>query len=166
MQVRKVQSLLAPVQLPIITPSIPLHSTASFAGLKPRKMQTLAVIGGGLMGSGIATALVLNGLDVILKEVRQLCLHYVAPLQIKRTAAHPCTRQTRPPSLGSHAPLSSPPLPLLLPAQVNQQFLDGGMTRIKSNLASRVKKGAMTQAQADAALARVKGALDYADFKR
>ena len=40
------------------------------------------------------------------------------------------------------------------------------MTRIKSNLASRVKKGAMTQAQADAALARVKGALDYADFKR
>ena len=33
-------------------------------------MQTLAVIGGGLMGSGIATALVLNGLDVILKEVR------------------------------------------------------------------------------------------------
>ena len=70
-----------------------------------------------------------------------------------------------PPSLAS-CPPSSPLSVPLSPAQVNQQFLDGGMTRIKSNLASRVKKGAMTQAQADAALARVKGALDYADFKR
>ena len=50
--------------------------------------------------------------------------------------------------------------------EVNQQFLDGGMARIKSNLASRVKKGAMTQAQADAAMSKVKGALDYADFKK
>lgn len=40
------------------------------------------------------------------------------------------------------------------------------MGRVKSNLASRVKKGAMSQAAADAALARVKGALDYSDFKR
>lgn len=44
--------------------------------------------------------------------------------------------------------------------------LQSGMGRVKSNLASRVKKGAMSQAAADAALARVKGALDYADFKR
>ena len=40
------------------------------------------------------------------------------------------------------------------------------MSRIKSNLSSRVKKGAMTQAAADAALAKVKGTIDYSDFKR
>lgn len=61
------------------------------AGLKPRSMKCVAVLGGGLMGSGIATALALAGYSVLLKEV-------------------------------------------------NQQFLDGGMGRIKSNLASRVSK--------------------------
>ncbi|GBF93062.1 hypothetical protein Rsub_05673 [Raphidocelis subcapitata] len=85
------------------------------AGLKPRPMRVVAVLGGGLMGSGIATALALAGVDVILKEV-------------------------------------------------NQQFLDGGMGRVKANLASRVKKGKMAQAAADATLARVKGSLDYASF--
>ncbi len=38
------------------------------------------------------------------------------------------------------------------------------MGRIKSNLASRVKKGKMSQAAADAAMAKVKGTLDYNDF--
>ncbi|TJX44785.1 hypothetical protein E8P77_29755, partial [Soehngenia saccharolytica] len=37
-------------------------------GLKPRKISKVAVVGGGLMGSGIATALVLSGYPVILKE--------------------------------------------------------------------------------------------------
>lgn len=41
------------------------------AGLKPRPLQKLAVIGGGLMGSGIATASTLAGMDVVLKEVNQ-----------------------------------------------------------------------------------------------
>lgn len=41
------------------------------AGLKPRKVQRVAVLGGGLMGSGIATALVLANVDVLLKEVNQ-----------------------------------------------------------------------------------------------
>ena len=40
----------------------------------------------------------------------------------------------------------------------------GGLARIKSNLASRVKKGKMTQEAADAVFARVKGTLDYNDF--
>ncbi|KAI8468942.1 MAG: ClpP/crotonase-like domain-containing protein [Monoraphidium minutum] len=84
-------------------------------GLSPRPLRTVAVLGGGLMGSGIATALALAGVDVILKEV-------------------------------------------------NQTFLDGGMARVKSNLASRVKKGRMTQAAMDATLGRVRGALDYAPF--
>lgn len=38
-------------------------------GLKPRKIQKVAVIGGGLMGSGIVTALILSGYSVLLKEV-------------------------------------------------------------------------------------------------
>ncbi|XP_059634955.1 peroxisomal fatty acid beta-oxidation multifunctional protein AIM1 [Cornus florida] len=38
-------------------------------GLKPRPVKKVAVIGGGLMGSGIATALILGNIYVILKEV-------------------------------------------------------------------------------------------------
>lgn len=39
------------------------------AGLKARKVRKVAVIGGGLMGSGIATAGLLAGQEVIIKEV-------------------------------------------------------------------------------------------------
>lgn len=39
------------------------------AGLTARKVCKVAVIGGGLMGSGIATAGLLAGQDVIIKEV-------------------------------------------------------------------------------------------------
>ncbi|KAK1365379.1 peroxisomal fatty acid beta-oxidation multifunctional protein AIM1 [Heracleum sosnowskyi] len=38
-------------------------------GLKPRPVKKVAVIGGGLMGSGIATALILSNIYVILKEI-------------------------------------------------------------------------------------------------
>lgn len=38
-------------------------------GLVPRRVTKVAVIGGGLMGSGIATALILSSYPVILKEV-------------------------------------------------------------------------------------------------
>ena len=38
-------------------------------GLKPRHIKKVAVIGGGLMGSGIATALLLSNINVVLKEV-------------------------------------------------------------------------------------------------
>ncbi|XP_021741486.1 peroxisomal fatty acid beta-oxidation multifunctional protein AIM1-like [Chenopodium quinoa] len=41
----------------------------SDVGLKPRRMKKVAVIGGGLMGSGIATALLLGNIQVVLKEV-------------------------------------------------------------------------------------------------
>lgn len=44
-------------------------------------------------------------------------------------------------------------------------FPQGGLNRIKANIASRVKKGRMKPAEAEAALKRVKGALDYNDFK-
>ena len=36
---------------------------------------------------------------------------------------------------------------------------------MKSNLASAVKKGKMSQEAADAVMQRVKGTLDYSDFK-
>ncbi|XP_051152677.1 glyoxysomal fatty acid beta-oxidation multifunctional protein MFP-a [Andrographis paniculata] len=40
-------------------------------GLKPRKVKKVAILGGGLMGSGIATALILSNYPVILKEVNE-----------------------------------------------------------------------------------------------
>lgn len=40
-------------------------------GLMPRKVSKVAVVGGGLMGSGIATALILSNYQVILKEVNE-----------------------------------------------------------------------------------------------
>ncbi|KAE8647115.1 hypothetical protein Csa_021742 [Cucumis sativus] len=40
-------------------------------GLTPRRINKVAVIGGGLMGSGIATALILSNYPVILKEVNE-----------------------------------------------------------------------------------------------
>ncbi|XP_071722079.1 LOW QUALITY PROTEIN: peroxisomal fatty acid beta-oxidation multifunctional protein MFP2-like [Rutidosis leptorrhynchoides] len=40
-------------------------------GLKPRRVKKVAILGGGLMGSGIATALILSGYPVILKEVNE-----------------------------------------------------------------------------------------------
>ncbi|XP_044486723.1 glyoxysomal fatty acid beta-oxidation multifunctional protein MFP-a-like [Mangifera indica] len=40
-------------------------------GLMPRQVNKVAILGGGLMGSGIATALILSGYPVILKEVNE-----------------------------------------------------------------------------------------------
>lgn len=41
------------------------------AGLKPRRLKRVAVLGGGLMGSGICTASALAGCEVLLKEVNE-----------------------------------------------------------------------------------------------
>eukprot|EP01018_Ginkgo_biloba_P007978 Gb_20831 [translate_table: standard] len=43
-------------------------------GLKPRQIERVGVIGGGFMGSCIATALVLANIPVVLKEVNAICL--------------------------------------------------------------------------------------------
>ncbi|KAB5537371.1 hypothetical protein DKX38_014904 [Salix brachista] len=85
-------------------------------GLVPRRVKKVAVLGGGLMGSGIATALVLSNYPVILKEV-------------------------------------------------NNQFLQAGIGRVKANLQSRVKKGRMTQEKFEKTMSLLKGALDYESFK-
>ncbi len=84
-------------------------------GLKPRRIKAVGVIGGGLMGAGIAAACVLNGIAVVLKEV-------------------------------------------------NQQFLDGGLARVRANVESVAKKRKMAPDAVAAILGRVRGALDYADF--
>ena len=38
-------------------------------GLRARPPKKVGVIGGGLMGSGIATACILSGIEVVLKEI-------------------------------------------------------------------------------------------------
>uniref|UniRef100_A0A0D6QWP2 3-hydroxyacyl-CoA dehydrogenase n=1 Tax=Araucaria cunninghamii TaxID=56994 RepID=A0A0D6QWP2_ARACU len=68
------------------------------------------------MGSGIATALILSGYPVILKEV-------------------------------------------------NDQFLQAGLDRIKANLKSRVKKGKMSQEKFDKTISLVQGVLSYENFR-
>ncbi|KAM3240126.1 hypothetical protein ACQJBY_053672 [Aegilops geniculata] len=84
--------------------------------LKPRKIRKVAVIGGGLMGSGIATALLVSNIFVVLKEV-------------------------------------------------NPQFLQRGQKTIAGNLEGLVKRGSLTKDKMSKAIALLKGALDYSDFK-
>ena len=50
--------------------------------LKPRPIKTVAVLGGGLMGSGIATATLVAGMDVVLKEVNQKFLDVSIPCKV------------------------------------------------------------------------------------
>lgn len=85
-------------------------------GLVPRRIKKVAILGGGLMGSGIATALILSGYPVVLKEV-------------------------------------------------NEKFLQGGISRVKANLQSRVKKGSMTQKKFEKTLSLLTGVLDYESFR-
>lgn len=51
------------------TSELPQVPNVTDRGLKPRQVKKVAVIGGGLMGSGIATALILSNIDVVLKEI-------------------------------------------------------------------------------------------------
>ncbi|EHA8590170.1 hypothetical protein COCNU_scaffold015884G000010 [Cocos nucifera] len=85
-------------------------------GLKPRGILKVAIVGGGLMGSGIATALILSNYLVILKEV-------------------------------------------------NENFLQSGIGRVRANLQGHVKKGKMTQEECGKALSLLIGVLDYKHFK-
>lgn len=85
-------------------------------GLKPRPVRRVAVIGGGLMGSGIVTALITAKIPVLLKEV-------------------------------------------------NTEFLQQGLDRVKANFSGRLKKGRMTQDQVDKILSLLKGTLSYDEFR-
>ena len=48
--------------------------------------------------------------------------------------------------------------------EVNQQFADAGVGRIRKNLESRLKKGKLTQQKFDQTLARLHPQIDYAGF--
>lgn len=142
------------------------------AGLKPRKIGHVAVLGGGLMGSGIATALVLAGVNVTLKEVNQQFLD-VSRADAGARAAAMCwparrwsrpQRRCRPCAPPAHSALVSHSLSLFSLSFSRLSPPQSGLGRIKSNLASRVRKGAMSQAAADAALGRAAGALTYNGF--
>ncbi|XP_024538949.1 glyoxysomal fatty acid beta-oxidation multifunctional protein MFP-a isoform X1 [Selaginella moellendorffii] len=84
-------------------------------GLKPKVVKKVAVIGGGFMGSGIVTALILSNIKVVLKEV-------------------------------------------------NSDFLQQGLNRVKGNLQSRVKKGKLSKDKFERAISLVEGVLDYEQF--
>ncbi|KAH7439899.1 hypothetical protein KP509_04G080700 [Ceratopteris richardii] len=85
-------------------------------GLKPRQVKKVAIVGGGLMGSGIATAFVLNNIPVVLKEL-------------------------------------------------NENFLQQGLNRIKGNIDNRAKRGGLSKEKHSKALSLINGTLDYKDFK-
>ena len=85
-------------------------------GLRPRKMKKIAILGGGLMGSGIATACILAGHNVIIKEI-------------------------------------------------NEKFMQGGLDRVAANIKSRVKKGKMSEAAAQAVLSKLQGTISYDGFR-
>ncbi|XP_044471440.1 peroxisomal fatty acid beta-oxidation multifunctional protein AIM1 [Mangifera indica] len=88
----------------------------SDVGLKPRVVKKVAVIGGGLMGSGIATAIILSNMHVVLKEV-------------------------------------------------NSEYLLQGIKRIEANVRALVTRGKLTEDKANKALSKLKGVLDYSEFK-
>ncbi|KAF5953426.1 hypothetical protein HYC85_006282 [Camellia sinensis] len=85
-------------------------------GLVPRRISKVAILGGGLMGSGIATALILSNYPVVLKEV-------------------------------------------------NENFLQAGVGRVRANLQSRVKKGKMNEEKFLKNLSLLKGVLDFESFR-
>ncbi|CAL5343341.1 unnamed protein product [Camellia sinensis] len=85
-------------------------------GLIPRRISKVSIFGGGLMGSGIATALILSNYPVVLKEV-------------------------------------------------NENFLQAGVGRVRANLQSRVKKGKMNEEKFLKNLSLLKGVLDYESFR-
>ncbi|KAL9154311.1 hypothetical protein ABFS82_10G106000 [Erythranthe guttata] len=81
-------------------------------GRKPRPVKKVAVIGGGLMGSGIATALILGDISVLLKEI-------------------------------------------------NSEYLLKGIKTVEAN----IRGLELTDDKAEKALMRLKGVVDYSEFK-
>lgn len=122
------------------------------AGLRPRPIKRVAVLGGGLMGSGIATACALAGIDVLLKEVNQKFLDvsvhsvYWSVLLLGWHAISLWLLLGDSWSLNMQAP----------PTPTHPTPMQAGLGRIQANLTSRVKKGRMSEAAAQAAMARVK----------
>jgi len=121
-------------------------------GLVPRRVKKVAVLGGGLMGSGIATALVLSNYPVILKEVNNQFLQ--AGIGRVRGGAW-----------DQLLILSSCNLALLWFYLMKFYGCDKLFFFHAANLQSRVKKGRMTQEKFEKTMSLLKGALDYESFK-
>ena len=83
------------------------------AGLKPRKMKKVAVLGGGLMGSGIATASALAGMDVLIKEVNDKFLQARRCLGTPAESAAPPRHWLR--RMRQHNALTSAPAESIVP---------------------------------------------------
>lgn len=45
--------------------------------IRPRRLQKVGILGGGLMGSGIATSLLMAGCEVYLKEINEEFLNVI-----------------------------------------------------------------------------------------
>ncbi|KAG5407263.1 hypothetical protein IGI04_013382 [Brassica rapa subsp. trilocularis] len=95
-------------------------------GLKPRHMKKVAVIGGGLMGSGIATALLLSNIRVVIKEINsEYLLKGIKSVE------------------GSHLILSRPYPFEYLSANLNSLVSRGKMTQDKAGEAFSLLKGVL-----------------------
>ena len=68
--------LFSPASRALVHVFLAQRGTGRLPGARgpPRRTSRAAVIGGGLMGSGIATAMVLAGVEVLLKEINQAAL--------------------------------------------------------------------------------------------
>jgi enoyl-CoA hydratase/3-hydroxyacyl-CoA dehydrogenase len=115
---------------------------ATDLGLMPRKITKVAILGGGLMGSGIATTLILSNYPVILKEVNEKFLNAGID-RIKGNCFIICLH------FGESFDTLDRLTILFSPA----------------NLQSRVRKGKMTKERYEKAMSLVIGVLDYDSFR-
>lgn len=110
-------------------------------GLTARKIKKAAIVGGGLMGSGIATILILNNFNVVLKEVNEQFLS-AGINRIKGT-------------------LLFAALFFGIAFIVPQKFV----LLCSVNLQSLVRKGQLTEEDYEKKLSLLCGALDYEQFR-
>ncbi|KAJ0772434.1 putative isomerase, 3-hydroxyacyl-CoA dehydrogenase, Enoyl-CoA hydratase [Helianthus annuus] len=118
-------------------------------GLKPRPIKKVAVIGGGLMGSGIATALIISNINVVLKEVNSEYL--TKGIKVIEGKI------------------------FILIDLVNGTYSSYGLKRVRfetsqcylfvANVRGLVARKTLAQSAADKALSKIKGVLDYSEFK-
>lgn len=112
-------------------------------GLTTRKIKKAAIIGGGLMGSGIATILILNNFNVVLKEVNEQFLS-TGINRIKGTLF-----------------FTSLTFFFGIAFEVPQKFV----LLCSVNLQSFVRKGQLTEEDYEKKLSLLCGTLDYEQFR-
>lgn len=108
-------------------------------GLKARPIKTVAVIGGGLMGSGIVTSLVTAGIRVVLKEVNQEYLQQGLE-RVKGEVRLHCV------FLGPF-------------------FRVCGFPQIPANFASRIRKGTLSEERVQKMIGLITPTISYDEFK-